>query len=641
MSTSLPYLNPVELFGLTDSPDLSFAALRKAKKRFLTEMEVDGKEDFDYHGQLFTRNDLDRVIEEAADEGMFTAYVAAANIPKLSAFLTSGQISKSLNGKQLASPRLTPLLKSYFAPAFNQAYGRAVASEDLPVIKKMNNWATDLTGIRDAELYEAAYRLLDGRADKAYYVVNAYLRNAASPDARSFKGMKVFHENFPAATVGQLPVYFKDITNKLTGQLIPSIITLNNDHQNPRMALALANRLLALPHLTEANSTELKKISAQLRKNRTVQSQNRQQQSPGSEMDGVRIAVLIIVACLMMARFISCNNSSSSPRLNTYQEFRYTPPSQPWQISQETYQRRFATKLRSLTRAGSDLDTLSPHRRANIPMAILSPLRKPGAGVYAANHVLNDLYMDTLYHLHGHLLTRPTEAFDPEATFRELMGRKARRRDRDTSQLYQSLQGINKKLIARNKAALTQEQELKTERKKAIAKGGKKVIRPISSYGKKDKNDLLGPQAGFPKNYYLYQQNNEPDDGRLMTVKVGIDEAGVGALLIWRDTLGLRQLRVPGALSAPLTFNVGRGKVHKLLDGYIVYGKQWSDRRESPFGNKGWFKEVLCYCGPNDHKAFTNGKKSYRKNLWLPFKKVDTSKSMSPQAFIRGAKRLK
>ncbi|MFK8163691.1 MAG: hypothetical protein AB8H12_14695 [Lewinella sp.] len=72
-------------------------------------MEVDWKEDFDYHGRLFTRNDLDRVLEEVTDEDMLKAYVAAANIPGLSTFLASGQTTYSLDAKRLATPRLKPL----------------------------------------------------------------------------------------------------------------------------------------------------------------------------------------------------------------------------------------------------------------------------------------------------------------------------------------------------------------------------------------------------------------------------------------------------------------------------------------------------------------------------------------------------
>ncbi|MFK8163690.1 MAG: hypothetical protein AB8H12_14690 [Lewinella sp.] len=76
-------------------------------------------------------------------------------------------------------------MKAYFAPAFNQAYGRAVAAGKRLDIIRMNKWTVGLTGIREAELYEDAYRLLDGRIDKVNNVLSAYLRNAASPEAQS------------------------------------------------------------------------------------------------------------------------------------------------------------------------------------------------------------------------------------------------------------------------------------------------------------------------------------------------------------------------------------------------------------------------------------------------------------------------
>jgi len=167
-----------------------------------------------------------------------------------------------------------------------------------------------------------------------------------------------------------------------------------------------------------------------------------------------------------------------------------------------------------------------------------------------------------------------------------------------------------------------------------------KKERPVTSFAKTDRDDVLGPNARLAPNYSLYQKNGAADDGRLMKMKVGIDDPQVGAVIVWRDTLGLRHVRVPANRAMPFTFDVAIGQIDQLLDAYIVYGRFWSTNQDSPWGGEGWFKETIGYFGPEDHGAFINGKKSFRKNLWLPASTVNPSKSLTPAAFLRGAKRL-
>ena len=98
---------------------------------------------------------------------------------------------------------------------------------------------------------------------------------------------------------------------------------------------------------------------------------------------------------------------------------------------------------------------------------------------------------------------------------------------------------------------------------------------------------------------------------------------------------------MPAGSNLSYQFAIAKGAFPFLTKGYIIYGKRWDATLESPFGGPGWYEEVLCYCGPKDHQAFTNGKYETRKNLWLPYKKVDVKKSMKPQRFLSRVKRLK
>ena len=671
MDATTPYLNPVELFDLTDRIGLKASDLRKAKKRFLTELELDGKEDFEYHGRLFTRNDLDRVSQEAEDDAMLGAYVAAAEAKGLSAFLASGQTKQDFDGGQLFNPRLQPILKSYFAPAFNQAFGRAVAGNDQQTVGKMVLWKAESAGISPSELYQNAYRNLDAKIETLAGTVDAYLRDPKSPAAQSLRGMKAFEDNFPKSLVSVLPSYFTDLTNKLADRLTPYIVRLNNERENPRMALALTKSILRLEYLSEDKRTELKKIGRKLRDNVNVANHNREAQSTGSGGSSAgSIIWMIIVLVVMLFRIGSCvasqNRYSSRPSYRSSTSYTNSYRT----MTPADYQKRYAINLRKAVRNGHPPSTVTLDSRADIdPMKLLT-LFAPNAGVREANEVLKSLAEDTVYHIQGYAMYRPTMPFQPAGRFREATGRDVTPKDRDTSKLFLTLVEINEKLEEKERVRKINEEADRLERQARAEKAKQDKLASAAereanraaekranaaalaelgrkAFQRQPQNDILGPRARMPANYSLLLKTKLSERERLFVngpikkVKVGIDDPEVGAVLVWQDTLGLRQIRVSATRSIPLVFKAASGKIDKLLEGYVVYGKRWSDQEVSPWGGEGWYKDVLCYCGPDDHEAFINGKKATRKNLWLPSKKADPKKSMSPNAWLRGAKRLK
>ena len=671
MNTTNPYLNPVELLDLADRPNLSAADIRKAKKRFLTEMELDGREDFHFHGQLFTRNDLDRVSQEVENDGILVAYAAAAKAKGLSAFLTSGQTEPEFDHQQLFDPRLAPVLKNYFGPAYNQAFGRAVAARNLRAVRTMTGWRPEAAGVAPSELYHDAYRGLNARVDDLITTVEAYLTDPRSPAGRELKGMKAFADNFPQALIAALPPYFGDLTNKLAERLTPYIIRLNNERNNPRMALALTKSILRLEHLSDERREELKKIGRTLRDN--VGAVNRSQEAASNSESSSSYVWLIVVVVMMLFRIGACvassNKSSRSSRPSYRSQRPYVPP--PPRVRQPAdYQREYAIDLREAVRNGRPPSSVIPDQRANIPIGDLAPVFLPDAGVREVNQVMQNLREDTVYHILGHVMYRPTLPFEPDELFEKLTERAIVPADRDTSKLYRTLVELNEDIKIKEglkNAALRAErlerekrEEQRTAEKNADAaarkanrlaekRANERALAKLGrdAFVREPKDDILGPKARMPENYSILLKSTISNRERLIKhgpikkIKVGIDDPEMSAVVVWRDTLGLRQVRVSATRSIPLVFKVASGKINKLLEGYVVYGKRWSDQETSPWGGKGWYKEVLCYCGPDDHKAFINGKRKEQKNLWLPSKKIDKGKSMSAGAWLRGVKRLR
>jgi len=574
-------------------------------------------------------------MANSEDDAMLGAYVAAAEAKGLSAFLASGQTDQAFDSGQLFNPRLDPILKAYFGPAFNQAFGRAVAAQDQQAVGRMVLWKAESAGISPSELYQDAYRNLDTKIESLAGTVDAYLRDPRSPEARNLKGMKAFEDSFPKALVSTLPPYFTDLTNKLADRLTPYIIRLNNERNNPRMALALTKSILRLDYLSEDKRTNLKKIGRQLRDNVNVARQNREAQSSGGSSVGSYIW-MIIVFVVMIFRIGSCvsrsNSYSSRPSYRTTSPYTY----QPQAPSAQTFKTRFVYNLRSAVASRTALQYITPDHRAKISTQLLLPIQRPGAGVVEANMVLRGLREDTIYHVEGHLMNVRRTPFDVDKVFEQMSTRAP-------------VKKLRKEMEKANQ--LSQEEKAKARQARLAAKKAAELSELAAlgakAFHKESKDDILGPKARMPANYSLLLKTTASTreklfrHGPIKKIKVGVDDAEVGAVLVWRDTFGLRQIRLSSTLSIPLVFKVATGKINKLTDGYVVYGKRWSDQETSPWGGEGWYKEVLCYCGPDDHEAFINGKKISRKNLWLPSKKIDPKKSMSPNAWLRGVKRLR
>jgi len=408
-----PYLNPVELFGLTDRTGLKTTDLRKAKKRFLTELELDGREDFEYYGRLYTRHDLEQAGAHLQTEENLIAYQTAAGIAGLTDFLTTERLSGFLDHQQLFNPRLKPLLKDFFAPAYGRAYGRAVQTQDVPTLKQLTAWKPELLGLRESTLYGDAFQEMDRRVNDFKDVVEAYRMDPKSPGGRPLRGMKAFKDAFPKELMWLLPEYFQDISNRLVAEILPFIISLNNDKNDPRVALALNRSLLDLPHLTEVNRKELIDIGKQLRTN---VSAGRAVSSGGDGPSTGRVIWLVIVFVIMLFRVGSCmsrtsnNNYSYSP--HSYQNQNYLPKNQDLQKMVKEFrveaETEFADELRKRVCLGQPIHLVEINPIMGLPSSTQQQLQQVDANVYDANLALNQLYVDTLVH-HNGKITAPEQ----------------------------------------------------------------------------------------------------------------------------------------------------------------------------------------------------------------------------------------
>lgn len=570
-----PYLNPIELLGLTGQPDLTPAMLRKAKKRFLTELQLDDRDDFTYYGRLFTRNDLDRVTEETNDPAALAAYALAAEQADLSELLAGGELADTLTWEDLYDERLRPVLHAYLAPVYNDLLARAVGDNDLPLVDQLTDFDPTVVGIADSAVYEGAYRVLDRRVDEVVRVIEAYFADPRSPEARSLYNMRVIHDNFRKGILVCLPDYFADVINKLVSRVKPYAARLNNEQKKPRSALAMVEVLQGLPHLSEANHSELQTMSMHLIINKGLAERQRRGQTGAplqransgedNEWSQVIFYVLAFVAMLGAVYFSKHYDRPQRQRAQYRSVF-----SEPSYYGNTPSVEDIEQALRSYN---NNKDEEKALRELNDILAGRS--RGSDAGTEAVRRAVRDALDQVIDN-------DQDDPPPPPSHYR--------------------------------------------------------LTRPATSFNTQIIKDFLGPRANLPNNYHLFRIGDE-DDGQLIKVRATVEHSGVSALLIWRDTLGLRQIRTPAG--SPITLHVATGQVDRLTEGYVVYGKGWSNEHLSPWGATGWFGEVLCYCGPDHHGAFVDGKKSYRKNLWFPTSRVDYANSLSTADFLRGIKSLR
>lgn len=310
-----PYLNPIELFDLTGPDPPEQAEVRRAHKRHLTVLELDDTAFFTFQGKEFSRNDLDEVVTLCKDEAWLHAYHYAAMEPSLSAFLGQGIVSAELSTINLGNPRLQPLIRPYFAAAFDRAFLHGLKdgyTSDISLLKGLTGPAL---GVSDRHLYRSSEELLRerGRQFVADTQRRANSRTTLSKDGRGLgKIVEEFREAFPRKVTASLPEYFSRLFNDLASDLNDPILTLYNKQRRYTLCQKLIRELQALPHLTVANRDELKRLSREMMGSSFEGWAEETDQNQG-KIFGIpwRYYVFAILGLLLLFRITSCVSNAA------------------------------------------------------------------------------------------------------------------------------------------------------------------------------------------------------------------------------------------------------------------------------------------------------------------------------------------
>lgn len=485
------YLNPLELFALV-GPDLpESTAIRKAYKRFLTELTLDDRSFFKYYGQTFSKDDLEQAVELSKDDIWLAAFHFAASNPPANDFLTQRKISVKLTAALVTNPRFQPLLKPYFSPAFSTAFKQCIQrgySSDVRILRDLDQPGL---GLSSRHLYEPTYQELERRAEK---VVGTISMRASSAGAytKQGRGMSMivteFRAAFPRKITASLPEYFGSLFNEMVRELNEPILLLFNKQRRYGQATTLVRELQTLPHLSLNNRNELSRLAREMtiRNSYAWANTGREKKKRSVSRIAKLVIVLIFLAYLIYGAFgpSSSGNKPSSYRLDNFE----TPSS----------------------------------------------------------------------------MYTPANA----------------------------------------------EPSLKVSDSAHLNRGVERA--PLSHY--------LGQEAWLPENYSLRYEEGLPESKThgLTTMHLYRDENLQGAILVWQDTFGLRQLLIRPASANPTTIRVADGYVDQLRDAYLIIGSTWGETITSPWNSPGWFSREVAYFRPRAEGFKTGNPTNKGTDLWLP-----------------------
>lgn len=414
------YLNPLELFRLTKTrvelltPDL----LRARKRRFLSELELEGKTAFTYHGREYTRNDLDRAVSEAGTPEGRAAYIAAGNVEGLAAFLVSGAVPPPgiVKPEDLDVPALRPILINYLSEPYPPALRKAMKSKNWRTAGTLLSWQPARFGLSPLRMYGALDQYLERLLPFMVGIFERFSCNIALIYANDFtvaeheakrwiRGMRLFKELFPPQLTDNLPPFAAARLNALVERTLPHLQTMCSGAET-RMAHEIARNLLKLPHLKTENNEALRLLLVR-NKVHPLDLLN------PSDMDsrltfigkmGIFMAIIMGVVLVLVAI-----NHEPDPRAAEKAKNR-AEVVRDFELQRQDIAKKkttFFLRVKQLT-GDSEFTVVSKVVDATLPNHLSRPLHQAPVSVENTNRVLAHWYQDTIPHVAG-VITAPED----------------------------------------------------------------------------------------------------------------------------------------------------------------------------------------------------------------------------------------
>ena len=420
------FLNPLELFQLTDTPAglLTPDLLRNRKRRFLSEMELDEKDSFTYHGREYTRNDLDRAVAEATMPEGLALFHAAGKAVGLSAFLVSGKIPAP-GAVSLKTPALRPLLDTCLTETYPRALRNAIIKKNWVGVGELLRWKPHELGFSPVVMYAGLDEYLQLLIPDFLDIFKRYSCDIAHVYAGDFKiprykakhwirGLRLFSVFLPKPLADNLPEYAAPHINQLVAGSIPYLKTMFKGAET-RLAHKIAGELLGLPHLEPEHKEVLEKMRRDNRVSGLDELLPSDLDSPFRYIGQMLIFMAFILGFVLLLVEAKRDPMAEKEQARKEREWKVFYEEQSALLRERT---GFYLRAQQVT-GRQDFTMNFFSLREVLPDELIAKLRTPPITVQTTNQVLAYFDQDTIPHVNGvitnpedYILSRPVEEIE-------------------------------------------------------------------------------------------------------------------------------------------------------------------------------------------------------------------------------------
>lgn len=262
----MPYLNPFLLLNvpLEDLSDTRMAErLRREKKHWLAEFELQDATEIDISGHQLDKATLLRLLEEMEDPTLRSHHRKIAAQSSLHDFLVEANLDLFYQGDiSLLAANSKEFLR-FIAPAFADQYNRrlvhALKQHDAEEIEALTSQPLAIPTQYHAAAYQDAYRYLHAHVEELHHLTQA-IEAGQAPDGR----VQEYCDEMLIDALNALPDYFAGARDRYGLALESLAIEVHNTHKRVQLGVFILQQGLKL-HTSEETQRRLQHILDQLK----------------------------------------------------------------------------------------------------------------------------------------------------------------------------------------------------------------------------------------------------------------------------------------------------------------------------------------------------------------------------------------
>lgn len=266
------FINPIELLGLADKDvsSIDSAAIKKAKRVVLAEIDLSDEQHFDYHNSTITKTDVERVTAELLDSSdNIEFYHFIANHRELNDFLLSNNQKLFNNFRQESIFKHKPFVE-FISPFFTLEYEKillkAYQGQQLPLFKKVISITAPITDGDLQKCYRSLTNLIKEQIEEVNTLTRKIKNEESTYDESDIEEVEDWvTDKIDVHFINALPNFFQNTRNAAAQSIRNLSVSIFNAFSEIELALSILNYALSFK-IDGLVSQNLNKDLAQLNK---------------------------------------------------------------------------------------------------------------------------------------------------------------------------------------------------------------------------------------------------------------------------------------------------------------------------------------------------------------------------------------